>query len=209
MIDIQNPFIALADCEIYYDGRASSTLQRGNYLLIYKKDHSFSVNAGSKIGPRNYQGAGSRLDIISNNPLTIISVNKKETIKIIIYLIHWLHDLNELSSYDVKVTKTEQELVQRIVANPTHYFGGSVDSVTTEYPTSAGPVDIVARRGLLLLVVEVKRNTININNCVQLRKYMEALDGPRSGYVAGPSIASSALTYCQKHDYQFIPVLWN
>src|SRR5437764_15166834 len=39
--EITEPFVLLADCEVVYEGRASSTLRRGHYLLIRKADRSF------------------------------------------------------------------------------------------------------------------------------------------------------------------------
>ena len=34
------PWAMFANCEVLYDGRASSTLERGNYLIVYKRDRS-------------------------------------------------------------------------------------------------------------------------------------------------------------------------
>src|SRR5947209_1248902 len=59
--EVTDPFILLADCQVTYEGRASSVLPRGHYLLVRKADGSFLVHGARLTTPLNYQGAGSRL----------------------------------------------------------------------------------------------------------------------------------------------------
>src|SRR4051812_3895718 len=59
--EVTDPFILLADCQVFYEGRASSVLPRGHYLLVRKADGSFLVHGARLTTPLNYQGAGSRL----------------------------------------------------------------------------------------------------------------------------------------------------
>ncbi len=60
--EVTEPFVALVDCEVPYDGRARSTLRRGHYVLMRKADGSFLVHGASLTVPVNCQPAGSRLD---------------------------------------------------------------------------------------------------------------------------------------------------
>ena len=47
-------FFLHANIEVIYDGRASSTLERGDYVVIKKPDNSIQILARDQIQPRNY-----------------------------------------------------------------------------------------------------------------------------------------------------------
>lgn len=205
MITPDDAWVSYAHCEVLYDGRASSNLSIGNYLLVYKPDRSLSIHGGDKIGPRNYLGSGSRLTFVDN---VITATKKKETVRIIIHQIHWLEPVHHWSISNIRITRTEQELVQKIVADPSEYLGFTPDSIVTEYRTSVGPIDIMAIKGSVTYPIEVKRKLISINNCVQLRKYLDVIEGEKIGYVAGPGITDRAKAYCEKHGLRYFYVIW-
>jgi RecB family endonuclease NucS len=203
----ESPFVAFVDASVEYSGRASSLLARGNYLLIYKDDKSFSVHGSTNIGPRNYQGKATKLTFSGD---TLLATNKKEIIKVRIYSTIWTQPAACWSSAPVVVTKTEKELVDRIVADPLTYLGFVPDSIRTEVPTTNGPVDILATKDDVDHVIEVKRKIISTNNAVQLRKYLECWGTKKViGYVAAPGISIGASKYCAKHLLHYIPVTWS
>lgn len=201
--------LLFADCEVYYDGRANSELARGNYLIIYKADCSLSIHASTDISPRNYQGAGCELIITDTE---IIAKRKNEMIRIVIINTIWKHELENWSDNKIKITMTEAELVQKIISDPIKYFGFEHGDIRTEYPTAAGPIDIAAFYMGRVWIVEVKRKRVSLNNCIQLKKYLDHL--MLVGYqiipcMAGPEISPKALKYCQEHNYRWIEVGFN
>lgn len=75
MIDINAAFILFANCDVLYDGRAQSTLETGNYLIIRKADGSIQIQAANKTTPRNYQSSGA---VIEQRGHILISRRKKK-----------------------------------------------------------------------------------------------------------------------------------
>ena len=203
MLDPSNPFILYADCHIEYDGRAYSKLDRGNYLIIVKKDKSVQIHAADKIPPRNYQGQNSIISI-DNNILTV--VNKKEIIKITIFTILNLSYLENWSEKSLQLTRTESELVDSIVSNINNYIEDDIISIQKEYKTPCGPIDIGIVSKSRLHLIEVKRNTITTNNVYQLKKYVDSLEGPISPYIAGPNIRDNAKSICDKNGIKYIQI---
>jgi RecB family endonuclease NucS len=70
-------FVIYAECDIIYNGRGYSTLERGNYLIIYKDDASLSIHGSTKVLPRNYQSEGTKLTVTD----TLIEAKRKSEIK--------------------------------------------------------------------------------------------------------------------------------
>jgi RecB family endonuclease NucS len=79
----------------------------------------------------------------------------------------------------------------------------------TEYQTDVGPIDILIEYLDEKWVIEVKRKTITVNNCVQLNKYVDYLRSSGKkirGYIAGPSIMDKAKVWADGANYEFIKV---
>lgn len=191
--------------KIIYDGRAYSELENGNYLIIHKSDKSISVHAANKITPRNYQPANCKTTIIKQGDKYLLtSKNKRETIYAHIDKILWVRLFRDWSTNNISITRTEADLVKKIVNNPLKYIGFIPDEIHTEYKTEVGPIDICMIKDSIKYIIEVKRNKISIGSVVQLRKYLEVVDA--IGYVAAPIIATNALTYCNKYGLKYIKV---
>ena len=199
---ITGPFALYCKCRVEYDGRANSMLEEGNYLILYKSDKSLIIHGGNKITPRNYQASGSKLFISDD---TIISTNKKETIKIIISEIIYYNKLPNWSDKDVTMTKTEKDLVDKIYNNWSKYVGVRCNEIYKEYITDHGPVDLAGVLGHQYHIVEVKRRKCTIKDATQLRKYLECFDN-YVGYLAGPDISDKALEYLDKHNCKYVKV---
>jgi len=202
-IDVSKSFVLYAKSEIKYDGRATSILDIGNYLIIYKDDGSILIHGGNKIQPKNYQGSKSKIHISDNK---IISTRKSETITIIIHNIINVFYPEEWSHKGIKITKTEKDLVDKIIKNIDNLLDRNIDSVETEYPTDAGPIDIIAWDYYgMAHVIEVKRGKANINACSQVRRYVEYIDNGKT-YIASPKISKNALNYCKKHGIKWLEI---
>lgn len=211
MLDIINTeaaFILYAKSEVLYDGRANSTLDKGNYLIIHKSDGSLLIHAKDKTTPRNYQSPGATLSKSQN---VIISQRKKETIKIIIDEILTYSELNNWSEDQIRISKTEKDLVDKLETNPVRYFGIPMVKLLREYPNKYGKIDLFCIDAEdTNHVVEAKRLKATVNHCIQLHKYIEAIkeesDVNIIGYIAAPEIGSNALEYLEKFGYKFIKI---
>ncbi len=202
----QKAFCLFADCAIRYEGRASSNLARGNYLIIYKKDGSVSIHAAIMLSPRNYISSGSKFSI-SNNDL--IFTRKKETVTISIFNIISITYLDNWSEDQIVICRTERELAEKIFNNWHDYFDGSFEVIYLEYQTDLGPIDLLGQSLTDDVIVEVKRKTATLKDVTQLKRYLEALEGNGrhiKGFLAAPAISKNAAKYLKKHQLEFVVV---
>jgi len=200
------PFCLYADATVVYDGRANSTLERGNYLILFKGDQSVSIHGGSLITPRNYMGAGSALE---RNGNIFTFRRKNETVTINLFNTHFLQELEDWSTAAIVIRRTEKELATKIYNGWEGYFGAGFDRVEMEANTELGPIDILGERADCFVVVEVKRRRVTVKDVTQLRRYVEALEqrGKQCrAYLAAPEISTSASKYLRKHDLRFLQV---
>ncbi len=200
------PFILYFNGKITYDGRANSTLGPGNFLLIYKQDGSLAIHGGTLITPRNYMSPGCTINHINN---CLIFERKKESIKVVVSKVFECFNPVNWCESDIIITRTESELVNKLVDNWFDYFGFNCDDVVREVECGVGKVDILGV-GFddVRHAVEVKRNRATITNCGQLRKYVEAfsVDYTVVGYLAAPDISAKALQYLEDFGYKFVRV---
>ncbi len=201
-LNVQSPFILYADCYVEYDGRASSKLDRGNYLILYKADGSLLIHGADKTIPRNYQQPGAKLKQDGNK---IISERKNEEINITLYNIIYYHILTDWSRTNIKICKTESELVDKLVHNITDYINDSVN-VVREYHTDMGKVDLCVEdiHGTRHLI-EVKRKKATKNTSNQLRKYVDCVENS-IGYIAAPDISDITLKHLDLVGYKYIKI---
>ena len=209
MIDPNMPFVLYADCEVIYSGRAESVLDRGLYLIIHKSDGTLLIHSSIKNPPRNYQGPGAKLTYDNN---ILISKRKSETIHITIYDIVSYIPLLGWSDASVSISKTEKDLVQKLLNNWFDYFDANLEIIYTEYLTELGPIDLLGiDSDNTYHVVEAKRTTAVLSHCSQLNRYLESFYGSHQtiGYIASPKISKSAMAYLEKHGHRWIQIDFN
>ena len=211
-INIEEPFVLYCNCSVKYEGRAYSTLEYGNYLIIVKDDKSIQIHGNNKIQPRNYQG--SKTDISLNDNM-LICINKKEKITIDIREILFIKSVDGWSDYEIKISRTEKELVDKISNNIKGYINEEDECIIErEYKTDNGPIDLFVfslNRGHL---IEVKRRKATVTDGTQLNKYHEAIKAETSltdlcCYLAAPAIGKNAQRYLDGKGYKFIEVTWD
>ena len=212
-IDINNPFIMFCKCSVLYEGRAYSILEAGNYLIVFKSDKSIQIHGNNKIHPRNYQGSNTQ---ISYQDKCLICINKKEKISIQIENISFARNIDGWSSHEIKISRTESELVDKISNNINKYINNTQESYTVEreYKTENGPIDLFAHTDSIGHLIEVKRRKATVTDGTQLNKYHEAIKSTcdyniLKCYLAAPSIGKNAKRYLDEKGYLFIEVSWD
>lgn len=219
-------FTLFARSEVFYNGRATSTLEAGNYLIVHKPDASISVHGASFSKPLNYQNGSSKVEIIedatvlddmgvnlfSERPAFVIRAeNKGEVLYVGIHKVHSNVIHEGWDDNKIRLTRSERDLVNQIFNNLDTYFP-EVDLVLAELeaPTPYGSVD------LLMLdtsgtrhIVEVKRKVVSVAGCGQLSRYANyysSLGFKIRQYVAAPGISRNAQGYCDNNDQEFVLV---
>jgi RecB family endonuclease NucS len=206
MINVSRPFALFARASIKYSGRAESTLQKGNYLIIRKKDGSLLIHGSKLTTPLNYQPPNAIIEVHNNK---IISKRKGETITIIITKIHFYFEPYRWSNHKIEITKTEQTLRKKIINNINTWFTDIVE-IHEEYNTPLGDIDmLIITKDLIHHVIELKRKKCDLSSCSQVKRYCGFFtdEGKNNkGYLMAPDISASATKYIKKINIQFIKV---
>lgn len=209
MIRIDRPFILYGLMSVQYSGRAESTIGPVNLLLMSKKDGSFVIHAAKNIGPSNYQGPKSVLSI--NGDELRCENPKGEFIVVTIHEVKFYQELEDWTLASINLTKTEQELCDKIeaafpaiLANLGYSY--SKIEIHQQFPTRLGPVDVCAiLDGDTYHVTEVKARKITMAAVHQLRRYMECFDKV-VGHLAAPTISPKAEEYLKDWNIYYTPV---
>jgi RecB family endonuclease NucS len=203
MINLNGSFVLFANCEVVYDGRAYSTLELGNYLIIHKGDGSLQIHGNSKIQPRNYQGAKSTLVQRGN---LLISKCRGEIITIIIHKVIDYTPLRYWSESEIEISRTEHELVLKLFMDWPDYFDATCHSIEMEVETTYGKVDLLGTEfDGMKHVIEVKRRKASVPDVTQLKRYVECFE-KAVGYLAAPDIGEKALKYLGECGFSYIEV---
>jgi RecB family endonuclease NucS len=169
--------VLIARCAVQYSGRLHTTLQEAVRAIIIKADGSVTVHSDDGYRAINWMTRPTAVDMPQQAalPYTWTFSTRSETLTITIadVLSDTDHHLDHAPPALVK-KGTERELQAWLAMNPVLLAPGLVFRAR-EYPTGAGPVDLVydAPDGALI-PVEVKR-VASINGVDQLSRYVEAL----------------------------------
>jgi RecB family endonuclease NucS len=199
-------------CEVDYDGRASSQLPLGERLVILKPDGTLLVHRDEQRKPVNWQPPGSTHSAhLDGNHLIIESVRTSphEEIKILFESVEQVSFLELNDTSDLDLEGSEEDLRQRILADPDVLEAG-FKAMVTERETAAGAIDIYGQDvDGTPTAVELKRRRVGPDAVGQLNRYVEALgrDLPsRSirGILVAPSLTDRAEELLATEDLEFI-----
>lgn len=204
ILNIEGSWLLYAEASVEYDGRAYSTLDRGNYIIIHKEDGSLQIHGISLIAPLNYQPPGGKIEILDNK---IIARRKKETITINIYNIIHFYKIENWSNNKINIRKTEKEAKEIILSILPKYIP-NIKTICEEYKTDYGPVDLlVIDQNNVYHVIEIKRKKLIINNYIQLAKYLlwfKEKEIQYQGYLTGTDIKEQVRTWVEAKGIKII-----
>jgi RecB family endonuclease NucS len=191
----------VGECEVEYDGRASSYLSPGDRLVILKPDGTLLVHTDSKHEPVNWQPPGCTHRVsLENDHLHVQSLRSSpaEQVEIAFESIAQLSTFELADESTLALEGTEEDLRKRIFAEPELIEEG-FQPLTRERETSAGPVDIYGKdREGRPVIIELKRRRVGPDAVGQLTRYVAAMDSdlpvdttPR-GILIAPSVTDRA-----------------
>lgn len=205
--------IIVGNCWVDYEGRASSKLEPGERLVMFKSDGSALVHRPRDYAPVNWQPPGSlfrtRLD---GGRLFVRVFRKKENEvlevgfdDIILVAVLNLRDAGEFYLY-----ASEEDMQRAILAEPSLLEEG-FRPMTAERPVEPGFIDILGvDRDNILTVVEIKRKAATKEAVKQLKKYMDvfAIDPERQvrGILVAPELARGAQRLLASLGIEFKPL---
>jgi endonuclease len=170
--------VVAGNCHVHYVGRAKSTLEPGERLLIIKADGSLLVHRPTGYEPVNWQPAGSVFHIQTNpTELEVHGVRQKprESVRVSFDKIYMLSALNLSDSGDFLLNATEDDMHRAILLKPELIEEG-FKPISWEKHVEPGFVDIYGEdKNGKLVIVEVKRKTATKEAALQLAKYIEPI----------------------------------
>ncbi len=170
--------IVAGKCYVHYTGRAKSTLEPGERLLIIKEDGSLLVHRPVGYEPVNWQPAGSVFHVQTREgELEIHGVRQKprESVRVTFDAVYLVSALNLEDSGDFLLYATEDDMHRAILLKPELLEEG-FKPISWEKKVEPGFVDIYGEdKNGKLVVVEVKRKTASKEAALQLAKYIEPI----------------------------------
>jgi len=186
--------IVAGECKVFYSGRAKSTLEPGERILIIKEDGSLLVHRPVGYEPVNWQPSGSVFHVQTKaDAVEVHAVRQKprENVRVIFYEVLIVSALSLNDSGDFSLYASEKDMHRAILRKPSLLEEGFTP-ISYEKKVEPGFVDVygVDKNGRLV-VVEVKRKMAGKEAVLQLSKYIEAIKGKADRELRGVLVAPS------------------
>ena len=187
--------IIAGKCHVHYMGRAKSTLEPGERLLIIKEDGSLLVHRPVGYEPVNWQPSGSVFHVQTREGnLEVHAVRQKprESVRVSFDVVFMVSSLSLTDSGEFLLHASEEDMHKAILLKPSLLEEG-FKPISYEKKVAPGFVDIygVDKSGKLV-VVEVKRRTAGKEAVFQLAKYIDSIKTKANrelrGILAAPSL---------------------
>ena len=184
--------IVVGKCSVRYTGRAKSTLEPGERIVIIKEDGSLLIHRPVGYEPVNWQPPGSVFHVQTKaDAIEIHAVRQKprESVKIDLYEVFMVSALSLTDFGEFSLYASELDMHKAILLKPSILEEG-FKPISYEKKVEPGFVDLygVDKNGKLV-VVEVKRKTAGKDAVLQLAKYIDAIKDKANRELRGVLVA--------------------
>lgn len=205
------------EMEIVYHGRAASTADAGDYLMLLKADGSLQVHAPQGLKPRNWQPRVDDLTLDLDDGQAVLMARRetpREVVRIVFLETAVALALVPRNDGSLTLHGSEAQMRRALARNPGLIERG-LHVLDEELPTGVGGVDLFARdeRGRLV-VVELKRGKATHEAVHQLERYVsrvrEETGAQVRGILAAPEITVPARSRLAERalEYREVTALW-
>ncbi len=197
-------------CSVDYDGRASSKLEAGDRLVIFKPDGSALIHRPKDYSPVNWQPSGSIFNTKLLEEGLIVRVyrrKERESMVITFTELQLVSVLDLVDNGEFNLYASEKEMQEAILFKPDILEAG-FRPMTKEMAVDPGFIDIIGYDANgVLTVVEIKRVKANKKAVQQLKKYMAVIDLDANRTVrailVAPEITDNGLELLEEFGYEF------
>ena len=197
-------------CIVDYDGRASSKLEIGERLVIFKPDGSALVHRPKDYSPVNWQPSGSIFSTKLGKDELVIRVfrrKEKESMVICFTELQMVSVMDLIDNGEFTLYASEKEMQEAILFKPALLESG-FRPMSKEMAVDPGFIDIIGYDvNGILTVVEIKRVKANKKAVEQLKKYMDVIDLDENRLVrailVAPEITDNGLELLLELGYEF------
>ncbi|MCW4049238.1 MAG: endonuclease NucS [Candidatus Bathyarchaeota archaeon] len=202
--------IIAGNCTVEYDGRASSKLEQGERVILFKGDGSALVHRPKDYSPVNWQPAGSLFrTILTQDGLKIRVFRRKEneTMEVIFTDLAMVAVLDLVDFGEFSLYATERDMQEAILFKPELLEPG-FRPITKEKAVDPGFIDILGvDKDNKLTVVEIKRVKANKDAVNQLKKYMDVIDldkgRPVRAILVAPELGKGVEKLLKEYGYEY------
>lgn len=195
----RDTILLIGGCSVKYEGRASSTLEPGDRVVLIKSDGSVQVHRPFELSPVNWQPPGSILRVrMQEGTLNLRAYSQRggESLEVIFsnLILLAMLDLKDAGAFFLHAS--EEEMRNAILLQPSILEEG-FKPLAVERPVEQGFIDILGLDGRgTLTVVEVKRRDVGRDAILQLKRYVDSLKMETGkevrGIIAAPGLAKGA-----------------
>jgi RecB family endonuclease NucS len=179
-------------CHVNYTGRAKSTLEPGERLLIIKSDGSLLVHRPVGYEPVNWQPAGSVFHVQAKaGAIEVHGVRQKprESVRVTFSQVFMVSSLSLVDAGEFLLYASEVDMHRAILLKPSLLEEG-FKPISYEKKVEPGFVDVYGEdKDGRLVVVEVKRKTAGKDAVLQLSRYIDAIKGKANRELRGILVA--------------------
>ena len=193
-------FVIIAgSCQCRYSGRASSSLDWGERVVLIKGDGSVQVHRPTGYEPVNWQPSKCILSVSEEDSLLIIRAHRpkpRETLEIRFGDLMFLAVSKLADKADFNLHVSEEQMRDALVSNPEILEEG-LRFIDFERKIEPGFIDFYGKdiQGSVV-VVELKRSSAGKEAILQLKRYVDAVNATAGlkvrGIVAAPKLKSGA-----------------
>ena len=188
--------IIAGNCWVDYLGRASSTLEPGERILIIKEDGSALVHRSKGYEPVNWQPSGCLIHASKRKGVLVIKAIRQsphEVLTVYFDQVYLVNVLNLIDNGEFSLYASEVDMQKAILLRPSIIEEG-FKPIMYEKKVEPGFIDVygIDKKGRMV-VVEIKRKTAGRDAALQLAKYVESLKSTVNreirGILASPQLA--------------------
>jgi len=188
----RSTLIIAGNCRVRYTGRATSTLEPGERILIIKQDGALLVHRPTGYEPVNWQPAGSVFNVETNEKeIEIRAVRQKprESVTLTFDSLFMISILNLSDAGEFLLHASEDDMHRAILLKP-EIFEEGFKPISWEKKVKPGFVDIYGEdKNGKLVIIEVKRKTAGKEAALQLAKYIEPIKAKINRELRGVLVA--------------------
>ena len=191
--------LVIGRCFVDYEGRASSTLEPGERVVLFKSDGSALIHRPRDYAPVNWQPPRSLFRTRLDDGRLVVRVFRRkenEVLEVFFDSVFLVAVLDLVDAGEFYLYASEEDMKQAILLEPSLLEEG-FRPITAEKPVEPGFIDILGVDGNnVLTVVEIKRGAASKAAVLQLKRYLDvfAVDSGREvrGILVAPELARGA-----------------
>lgn len=187
--------LIVGNCWVDYRGRASSRLQSGERITVFKEDGSVLIHRPVGYEPVNWQPPGCIFQVnAAGDDLQIRAVRRKpaESVKVSFSHVYLLSALDLVDHGEFALHASEEDMQKAVLMMPSLIEDG-LKPISYEKKVEPGFVDVYGEdKTGRFVVIEIKRKAAGKQAALQLAKYVEAIraivNKKVRGVLAAPSL---------------------